>query len=180
MNDAPLGIAIFGGGDARPGTDTYGRALALGGRLAQSGVPVVTGGYAGVMEAASRGARESGGQAIGVTCRLFAARSPNEWLTFEIEEPDLWTRTDRLFRLSRGVVVLEGSAGTLGELGMAWALLRAGALACPVVLWDDTWSRLYGELVNAGRLDDSVRRWTRTTRTLDDTIAAAMDDGAGP
>ncbi|RMF71707.1 MAG: hypothetical protein D6738_13320, partial [Acidobacteria bacterium] len=107
MNDlasdhAPEGIAVFGASDAEPDSPPWTAALEIGRRVAEAGVPVVCGGYGGVMEAACRGARLAGGEAIGVTCRVFAARTPNPWLTLEIEEPDLAARTHRLICLSRG------------------------------------------------------------------------------
>ena len=54
----------------------------LGRLLAVAGYAVCTGGYLGAMAAASQGAREGGGPAIGVTVALWAdARTPNRWLT---------------------------------------------------------------------------------------------------
>jgi uncharacterized protein (TIGR00725 family) len=138
-------------------------------------VAVVTGGYGGVMEAASLGAREAGGEAVGVTCRQFRGRSANRSLTLEIEEPDLMLRTDRLFRLSRSFVVLEGCAGTLGELGMLWAFARAGLLAGPIVLWDDVWASMFADLERAGRLDAPVVRGTAVASGLLHAVGLALE-----
>jgi predicted Rossmann-fold nucleotide-binding protein len=44
-----------------PGSADYEAARDLGRRLAEVGFAVQTGGYAGIMEAASRGANEAGG-----------------------------------------------------------------------------------------------------------------------
>ena len=61
-------VAVFGGSAPRPGDEVYAQAVELGRLLAMGGHTVMTGGYMGVMEAASRGANEAGGHVIGVTC----------------------------------------------------------------------------------------------------------------
>jgi hypothetical protein len=169
-----LGVAVFGGSDAEPEQPVYGTARRLGELIAQAGVPVVTGGYGGVMEAASRGAREQGGEVIGVTCRAFGTRSANAWLTLEIEEPDLFSRTARLVALSRGFVVLEGASGTLAELAMLWALARAGALEGTIVLLDPAWAELTGFLTRHGRLDRACQRVTRSVETPEQAVLSAL------
>ena len=64
-------VSVFGGSAPKPGSaPSYAEAQALGAALAQAGWTVATGGYSGVMEAASRGACEAGGHVIGVTCSL--------------------------------------------------------------------------------------------------------------
>lgn len=178
--DPPLGIAVFGGSDAEPEDPAYRAALRVGALAAEAGVPVVTGGYGGVMEAASRGAREGGGEAIGVTCRLFGTRSANPWLSLEIEEPDLHARTARLVALSRGFVVTAGSSGTLAELAMLWALARAGALQGRIALLDAVWEELTDFLAGRDRLDRQCRRVTIPARTPEEAVSAVLEGGTSP
>ncbi|RMG47557.1 MAG: DNA-binding protein [Acidobacteria bacterium] len=179
MGSPERGIAVFGGVEAEPGDAAYELARRVGCLVAERGLPVVTGGYGGVMEAASRGAREAGGEAVGVTCAAFRGRTPNPYLTLEIEEPTLSARTERLVALSRGFVVLAGRAGTLAELAYLWAALRAGVIAAPVAILDDAWSALYRELVRSGRLDERPRRATRVARDADEAVAIASGGGSG-
>ena len=61
-------VTIFGGSQAKPGDPVYQEAYLLGSLLANAGHTIQTGGYIGVMEAASRGAAENGGHVIGMTC----------------------------------------------------------------------------------------------------------------
>ncbi len=170
------GVAVFGAHDAEPGSEAWRRAAALGRELGARRVAVVTGGYGGVMEAASRAAREAGGEAVGVTCRAFRGRQPNPWLTLEIEEPDLHARTARLFALGRGFVVLEGGAGTLAELALLWAQAKAGAAPGPIVIWDDPWAALFEGLVAQERLEPRARRATRVAQGPEDAVRMALED----
>ena len=63
-----------------PGEPLYACAYDTGRALAVAGHTVLTGGYGGVMEAASRGALEAGGRTVGVTCSIFGARTANAWI----------------------------------------------------------------------------------------------------
>lgn len=176
------GVALFGASDAEPGSAAYDNAHAVGAGLARRGVAVVTGGYGGVMEAAARGAREVGGEAVGVTCRSFSWRRASPWISLEIEEDDLFTRTARMFALSRGFVVVGGGAGTLAELALLWAHARLDALPGPIVLLDPLWERLSDDLARAGRLERRCLAATRRAAGADEAVGLALapriDDGA--
>ncbi len=129
-------VAVFGSADPQEGDSLYELAREVGGCLVAAGYGVVTGGYGGVMEGASRGAAEAGGAAVGVTCANFLGRTPNRFLTETREENDLVARTGALVEAACGYIVLHGKSGTLAELTLVWALHRAGSLGRrPVVLW---------------------------------------------
>src|SRR5205809_6087626 len=95
-------ITVFGGSRVEPDSDEYHSAQELGRALAERGFSVVTGGYNGVMEAVSRGAKEAGGQVIGVTVEVIARnfeRAVNEWVDQEIQTTALLERIDKLVEL---------------------------------------------------------------------------------
>src|ERR1700691_6110494 len=108
-------ITVFGSSRPEDGHADYVEAFELGRALASAGFAVCTGGYGGVMEGASRGARESGGRVLAVTSTF--SRSPaNRWAD---EETRVATWQDRLFELVRigdGYVACKGGTGTLVEL----------------------------------------------------------------
>jgi len=172
------GIVVFGASDAEPGSEAFDGAWAVGAAAARCGVPIVTGGYGGVMEAACRGAREAGGEAIGVTCRAFSWRRPSPFLSLEIEEDDLFSRTARMFALARGFVVLSGGAGTLAELAMLWAHARLGTLPGPIVLLDAGWSTLMDELARSGRLEPRCLSATHRSRSAAEAVELILEAAA--
>jgi uncharacterized protein (TIGR00730 family) len=166
-----LGIAVFGSSEPRPGDPLFEQAVEVGGLLARAGHAVVTGGYGGVMEAASRGAAESGGHAIGVTCSIFSDRAPNPYLTHEIPTRDLAERTRELVDRSRGFVVLEGRAGTLSELSFLWALERAGCLESrPVIVLCARFEALLERLASAAILEQRQVEMTRLANSADEVL----------
>lgn len=147
-------VAVFGSSEPTAGDPLWDLGRRTGRALAEAGFDVVTGGYGGVMEAASLGAREGGAGAFGVLCAWFDARRSNPHLTGSVVEPDLFARTRTLIDRSCAFVVLDGKAGTLAELAFLWALDRAGRLGDrPVILLGDAWSAMVDLLARQGRLD---------------------------
>jgi uncharacterized protein (TIGR00730 family) len=138
-------VSIFGGSNLAPESPEYGEAMILGRLLAQAGYTVATGGYDGIMEAASRGAKEAGGRTIGVTTSHFASRKlrPNAWIDQEIAFPTLFQRLHHLVTFSHSLVALRGGVGTLSEVALAWSLMQVAEMPCrPFVLVGPHWRRL--------------------------------------
>jgi uncharacterized protein (TIGR00730 family) len=139
-------ITIFGSSRVEPGTDEYAAAQRLGTALAERGFAVVTGGYNGIMEAVSRGAKDAGGRVVGVTVQVIAQnfqRLPNEFLDQEVQTEALLQRIDKLVELGDAYIVLPGGSGTLVELGAVWNLAFLGALQNkPIVVVGEGWRRV--------------------------------------
>jgi hypothetical protein len=60
LADVVNAVCIFGSARTRPGDRYYEAATQLGRLLAEAGIPVITGGGPGIMEAANKGAVEGG------------------------------------------------------------------------------------------------------------------------
>ena len=89
-------VSVFGSSYPREGSQAYGEARLVGRLLAEAGLVVCNGGYGGVMEAVSRGAKEADGEVWGVTLDLFGGkRSCNSWLDREIPTDDFPARFER-------------------------------------------------------------------------------------
>src|SRR5499433_2000599 len=133
-------VTVFGSSRPREDHADYEEARLLGRKLAEAGFAVCTGGYGGVMEAASRGAKEAGGRTLGVTAEFFRSRA-NPWVDEEIR---VQTWQERLFELilrGDGYVVSKGGTGTLVELAVVWEMLNKGVMAGkPLVVLGDFWT----------------------------------------
>ncbi len=90
----------------------------IGAGLARAGCTIVTGGLGGVMEAASRGAREAGGLVIGLLPGDDAAVA-NDWVDVAIPTGLGEARNALVVRTARVVVAVGGSWGTLAEIALA-------------------------------------------------------------
>ncbi len=127
MPDSAKVITVFGSSRPRGGDADYEEARALGRALAARGFVVCSGGYGGVMEGVSRGAKEGGGRAQAVTAAFFATRA-NAWVDEEIRVETWPERLFELVRRGRGYVACKGGTGTLVELAVVWEMLNKGVM----------------------------------------------------
>src|SRR5438128_2464283 len=169
-------VTVFGGSRVEPDSDEYLQAQSLGRALAQRGFDVVTGGYNGVMEAVSRGAKEAGGHVVGVTVDVIATnfqRLPNSYLDQEVRTAALLERIDKLVELGAAYVVLPGGAGTLAELGVVWNLALLGALHDkPLIVVGRGWERVLNVMVDELHTIEADLKWLRFVPDV--TAAAEM------
>lgn len=145
MNEEKI-ITVFGSSRARPGGDVYKTAYELGRLLAQSGFTICNGGYMGIMEASSKGAKEVGGKTIGVVTHEFSNRTPNQWNDLVITTDTYLERLEKLIKMGNAYVVLKGGIGTLSELFLVWTLMAIGNLSKPVLLIGDKWKKAFNQL----------------------------------
>lgn len=155
-------VTIFG--SARTGVDqpAYADAERLGRLLAEAGVPVITGGGPGVMEAANKGALEAGGESIGLNITLPMEQDPNPWQSISLTFRYFFVRKFMFVKHAVGFIIMPGGFGTLDELFEALTLVQTGKVtAFPVIL--------VGAEYWAGMLD-----WLRT-RMLQDGYISQSD-----
>ena len=138
----PRRVAVFGGAWLGESEEEYDSARRLGEAVARAGGDVVTGGYRGVMAAASRGANHRGGIVVGATITSFSAQVPvNEWLTHEVETGDLFARLPVICDADAWVA-FAGGVGTLAEVALCWNLVQTGsAPPRPLVVVGERWAR---------------------------------------
>jgi hypothetical protein len=116
----------------------------LGKALATAGFAVATGGGAGIMEAANRGAFEAGGISIGLNIVLEHEQKPNPYQTLSLDFEYFHARKVMLAKYSVGFVIFPGGFGTLDELAEVLTLVQTQKLhAFPIYLvGTDYWSGL--------------------------------------
>ncbi|MDX6712273.1 MAG: hypothetical protein QOH96_3289 [Blastocatellia bacterium] len=132
-------VTIFGGSRCDANSLEYGQAYQVGALLAEKGYTICTGGYLGVMEAASRGARERGGRVLGIVMNQFKAE-PNRFLTDKVATQHFYERLQNLIVRSVGFVALRGGMGTVTELSLVWNKLQTRVIdSRPLVLLGDCW-----------------------------------------
>jgi uncharacterized protein (TIGR00725 family) len=132
-------VTVFGSSRPREGDAEYAAARALGAQLAAKDLVVCSGGYGGVMEGVSRGAKEAGGRTLAVTAKFFRARA-NRWVDEEIRVNTWQERLFELIQCGVGYVVCRGGTGTLVELAVVWEMLNKGAMARkPLVVLGNFW-----------------------------------------
>ncbi len=168
-------VAVFGASIAQEGDPLYTQGVRCGRLLAEAGFGVATGGYGGLMEAVSLGAREAEGRVIGVTVpSLFPGRgSGNPHLTEETRARSLLERIHELADTTAAAIALPGSLGTATELLAAWNLAyvtRFGdTTPKPVVAVGEPWATLVPLLSETLATDGSL---VALVPTVDDAVEA--------
>ncbi len=141
-------VAIFGYADASENDELFKTVRAVGKELAEAGYIVVDGGGPGVMRAATIGAKEGGGNVIGVTLYSedipnFEGRDPENLFDQEIKTKNYVERTLALMRTGQVYVIFNGGSGTLSELGMAWGLAKLYfGHHKPLILYGKFWENI--------------------------------------
>ncbi|MBD0370831.1 MAG: LOG family protein [Pyrinomonadaceae bacterium] len=132
-------VTIFGGSRCDETAPEYQQARRVGELLAEAGYMICTGGYLGIMEAASRGARERGGRVLGIVMNQFKAE-PNRYLTDKVASAHFYERLQHLITRSVGFIALRGGMGTVTEVSLVWNKMQTRVIEPrPLVLLGDCW-----------------------------------------
>lgn len=128
-----------------PGEPAYEEAYLLGRLLAGAGFAISTGGYGGIMAAASQGGAEHGAHIIGVTSRHFdrygeEAHGVNQWVAEERKFLYFRERLLHTVDISDAAIALRGGIGTLLEVALMWNFMVVGEdRQRPIILIGDHW-----------------------------------------
>ena len=119
-------VTVFGSARFREGDPWYEMAREVGGRLADAGFAVMTGGGPGIMEAANRGAQEHGGRSIGCCIQLPREQHTNPYVDRSVSFHYFFVRKVMLVKYSRAFLFLPGGYGTLDEVFEIATLVQTG------------------------------------------------------
>jgi uncharacterized protein (TIGR00730 family) len=166
-------VTVFGSARPAPGEPDYVLAYEVGAALAEAGLVICNGGYAGTMEASARGAKDAGGQTIGIITDAFPLRKANLWIDSVITVDTMITRMLELVRRGDAYVVLKGGTGTLLELATVWEFMNKRLLEPrPTVVvggfWETVINTVREELSAEGRHD--AARYVTTVGTAEECV----------
>jgi len=163
-------ITVFGSSKPINNEEQYVTAYNLGKKLALNSFDICTGGFNGIMEAASRGAVEGGGEAIGVTVNLWG-RQLNKYITREIKCSTLLERVHKLVELGDGFVVLQGGTGTLLEFAVVWEYINKGLMGVkPIACHSPIWKTIVSEMNEQMKLEGRDTDLVKTFDTVDEVV----------
>ena len=133
--DVGPAVTVFGSARFKTGHPYYKLARAVGAELARAGFATLTGGGPGIMEAANRGAYETGGKSYGLNIMLPHEQSENPYVEKSLEFRYFFTRKVCLVKYSCAFIVMPGGLGTLDELFEAATLIQCRKIGpFPVIL----------------------------------------------
>lgn len=176
LADLGPAISIFGSARTNAESPEYAAARQIAAQLSGRGFAVITGGGPGVMEAANRGAFESGGTSVGLGIELPFEQGMNPYITLGINHRYFFARKTMFLKYSQGFVVLPGGFGTLDELFEALTLTQTGKVThFPIVLYGvKYWSGLLSWLRDQGVSQQTISKKDLDLVTLTDSVDEAV------
>src|SRR5437868_14989615 len=169
---ARVGAAVSIFGSARTPRDhpEYALARETARTLGAAGFAIITGGGPGIMEAANRGARDSGVPSVSLGIDLAHERSLNRWVDVDLTFHYFFVRKVMFVRYASGFVVFPGGFGTVDELFEAATLRQTQKIRYfPIVLvGSDYWAGLIDWLRDPVQRDGNI--------VAEDTEALAVCD----
>ncbi|HYP53967.1 MAG TPA: LOG family protein [Pyrinomonadaceae bacterium] len=172
-------VTIFGGSRCDETCEEYAQARRVGELLAEAGFTICTGGYLGVMEAASRGAHERGGRVLGIVMNQFKAE-PNRYLTDKVATPHFYARLQELILRSVGFIALRGGMGTVTELSLVWNKMQTRVIEPrPLVLLGDCWPPVIECWRGHLAVSEQDLRLLEFARTAEDAVRFILDKSKG-
>ena len=141
-------VSIFGSSKLSTESKYYPMVQAVARALVHQGFSVLTGAGPGLMEAANKGAREAGGNSIGLNIDLPNEQKPNPYLTQIISFRYFFVRKFHFVKHSTAFIIVPGGFGTMDEFFEAMTLIQTLRIErFPVFLMgSDYWQGLIGWL----------------------------------
>ncbi len=140
-------ISVIGAGSCDK--EIYAVAEAVGKLIAQKGAILVTGGLGGVMEGASKGAKEAGGITVGILPGL-RKEDANPFVDVPIVTGLSHARNVLVVRSADAIIAVAGGYGTLSEIAIA---LKLGKPVAGIM----TWENIEG-VMKAGSPEEAVEK----------------------
>ena len=123
-------ISVIGAGSCDK--DIYGMAEEVGRLIAEKGATLITGGLGGVMEAASKGAKEAGGITVGILPGS-SKDEANPYVMIPVTTGLSHARNIIVVRSADAVIAISGEYGTLSEIAIA---LKLGKPVIGIKTWE--------------------------------------------
>ena len=178
-------VTVFGSARIKSGSAYYELARKIGAAIAQLGFTVMTGGGAGIMEAANRGAKDVGGRSVGCNIKLPHEQKPNSYLDRFVTMRYFFVRKTLLVKYSYAFVILPGGAGTLDEMFEAITLIQTRKIKnFPIVIMGtDYWDEILpfiNKMAKTGMIAQSDLKLVHATNSVDDAIAHIRSHAMDP
>ncbi len=173
-------VTIFGSARLKPDSVYYKSAERLAALLADTGIPVITGGGPGIMEAGNKGAYGFGKFSIGLNITLPMEQQPNDFQDIHLSFRYFFVRKFMFIKHAVAFVIFPGGFGTLDELFEAITLIQTRKIErFPVVLvgsayWQGLFAWLRQEVLAMGCIDEQDLQLMQIVDTPEEALKLIM------
>lgn len=151
-------VSIFGSARVSESDPMYMAAHETARLIGERGYGVITGGGPGIMEAANKGARESGSPSIGCAIELPIEQGINPYVTLPVNFRYFFVRKTMFVKYAQAFIIFPGGVGTLDELFEALTLIQTHKVRnFPIILygslyWDGLLTWMRGGMLQEGKV----------------------------
>lgn len=153
-------VSFFGSARTTPEDPYYKLTVRIAGELSRQGYAIITGGGPGIMEAANKGATESGGYSVGLNINLPFEQAPNIFTNLPLSFKYFFVRKVMFIKYAQAFICMPGGFGTLDEAFEALTLIQTKRIKpFPVILvgseyWSGLLEWIKEKMLAANRVDD--------------------------
>jgi len=142
-------VTVFGSARFKEDHPYYEAAREFGKRIAGLGLTTMTGGGPGIMEAANRGAFESGGESVGCNIVLPHEQKENPYLTHSVTFEHFFVRKVLLAKYSYAFIIMPGGFGTMDEFYEILTLVQTNTITqFPIVVYGTAFYKILMDQIN--------------------------------
>ena len=137
-------VSFFGSARTKPDDPYYELTTMIAAELVNNDYTVITGGGPGIMEAANKGAAETGGNSVGLNINLPFEQEPNIFTNLPLSFKYFFVRKVMFIKYALAFICMPGGFGTLDEVFEALTLIQTKRIKpFPVILvGSEYWSGL--------------------------------------
>jgi len=154
-------VTIFGSSRTSPKDPYYKNAVETARLFAKAGYAVITGSGSGIMEAANRGAQESGGLSIGLNIELPTEQKPNRYVEKLLSFRYFFCRKVMFVKYAHAFIIFPGGLGTIDEFFESITLIQTQRVShFPVIMvgsdyWEGLIDWMKGVPLKSGKISKS-------------------------
>lgn len=177
MKEIGPSVSFFGSASLSNQSPYYKLAENIAAKLTEQGFSIITGGGGGLMEAANKGAKKTGGKSCGL-CIDLPKEQPNQYIDqkFLLNFRYFFVRKVMFVKYTKGFVVLPGGVGTLDELFESLTLIHTEKIKqFPIFLvgtsyWKGLLDWIKNKVIQEKYLDESALNLITLTDDPDEII----------
>lgn len=169
-------ITVFGSARFKEDHPHYQSAREMGRQIAAMGFTTLTGGGPGIMEAANRGAFETGGMSVGLNIKLPFEQSGNPYVQTSVTFEHFFVRKVMLVKYSYAFVIMPGGFGTMDEFFETLTLVQTKTLVrFPLVLFGSAFYQPLFDYMEDMAQQGTISKEDLSLVLLTDSIAEASE-----
>lgn len=151
-------VSIFGSSRAKRASAYYRQAEETASALVRAGYAVITGAGPGIMEAANKGAKQAGGESVGLNILIPSEQKANRYINKLLEFRYFFCRKVMFLKYSKAFVFFPGGYGTLDELSEVVTLIQTKRVKpFPCILYGSSyWKGFLSWLKNTAIGSDTI------------------------